>query len=47
MFLAREGLSFAMLRRMPDAAEAEVPDEENAASAVREEDARERARVAG
>ena len=47
MFLAREGLSFAMLRRMPDAAEAEVPDEENAASAVREEDSRERARVAG
>jgi glycosyltransferase 2 family protein len=47
MFLAREGLSFAMLRRMPDAAEAEVPDDENAASAVREEESRERARVAG
>jgi uncharacterized membrane protein YbhN (UPF0104 family) len=28
IFLAREGLSFAMLRRMPDASEAEVPDEE-------------------
>ena len=27
MFLAREGLSFAMLRRMPDAAQAEVPEE--------------------
>ena len=25
IFLAREGLSFAMLRRMPDASEAEVP----------------------
>ena len=47
MFLAREGLSFAMLRRMPDASEAEVPDDENAARAVREEESRERARVAG
>ena len=47
MFLAREGLSFAMLRRMPDASEAEVPDDENAATAVREEESRERARVAG
>ena len=47
MFLAREGLSFAMLRRMPDASEAEVPDDETAARAVREEDSRERARVAG
>jgi uncharacterized protein (TIRG00374 family) len=28
LFLAREGLSFAMLKRMPDAAQAEVPDEE-------------------
>ena len=28
IFLAREGLSFAMLRRMPDASEAEVPAEE-------------------
>ncbi len=29
MFLAREGLSFAMLKVMPDAAQAEVPDDEN------------------
>jgi glycosyltransferase 2 family protein len=28
LFLAREGLSFAMLRHMPDAAQAEVPEEE-------------------
>jgi uncharacterized protein (TIRG00374 family) len=28
LFLAREGLSFAMLKRMPDAAQAEVPEEE-------------------
>jgi hypothetical protein len=28
LFLAREGLSFAMLKRMPDAAQAEVPGEE-------------------
>jgi uncharacterized membrane protein YbhN (UPF0104 family) len=28
IFLAHEGLSFAMLRRMPDASEAEVPAEE-------------------
>ena len=27
LFLAREGVSFAMLRRMPDAAQAELPDE--------------------
>jgi uncharacterized protein (TIRG00374 family) len=47
IFLAREGLSFAMLRRMPDASEAEVPDDENEATAVREEESRERARVAG
>jgi uncharacterized membrane protein YbhN (UPF0104 family) len=31
-FLAREGLSFAMLKRMPDAAQAEVPEEEQDAS---------------
>ena len=46
IFLAREGLSFAMLRRMPDAAEAEVPQGEEQAS----EDggkARARARVPG
>jgi glycosyltransferase 2 family protein len=30
MFLAREGLSFAMLRRMPGAEEAEVPEEPRA-----------------
>ena len=32
LFLAREGLSFAMLKRMPDAAQAEVPEEEHDAS---------------
>jgi glycosyltransferase 2 family protein len=32
LFLAREGLSFAMLKRMPDAAQAEVPEEERDAS---------------
>jgi uncharacterized membrane protein YbhN (UPF0104 family) len=32
IFLAREGLSFAMLRRMPDAAQAELPEEEADAS---------------
>ncbi len=32
LFLAREGLSFAMLKRMPDAAQAEVPEEEDDAS---------------
>jgi glycosyltransferase 2 family protein len=32
IFLAREGLSFAMLKRMPDAAQAEVPEEERDAS---------------
>jgi uncharacterized protein (TIRG00374 family) len=32
LFLAREGLSFAMLKRMPDAAQAEVPEEEQDAS---------------
>jgi len=32
IFLAREGLSFAMLRRMPDAAQAEVPEDEPDAS---------------
>jgi glycosyltransferase 2 family protein len=37
MFLAREGLSFAMLRRMPGAEEAEVPER------AREEDEPERA----
>jgi hypothetical protein len=46
IFLAREGLSFAMLRRMPDAAEAEVPQGEEQASEDRAE-ARARARVPG
>ena len=32
VFLAREGLSFAMLKRMPDAAQAEMPEEEDDAS---------------
>ncbi len=30
LFLAREGLSYAMLKRMPDAGQAEVPEEEEA-----------------
>ena len=49
MFLAREGLSFAMLRRMPDAAEAEVPLEQAEAEAVAalEDEPRARARVTG
>jgi glycosyltransferase 2 family protein len=43
LFLAREGLSFAMLRVMPDAAQAEVPED-----GTRETDAEpERARVSG
>jgi uncharacterized membrane protein YbhN (UPF0104 family) len=46
IFLAREGLSFAMLRRMPDAGEAEVPEDEAAAAADAGE-ARARARVPG
>ncbi|MFL5923954.1 MAG: lysylphosphatidylglycerol synthase transmembrane domain-containing protein [Gaiellaceae bacterium] len=48
MFLAREGLSFAMLRRMPGAEEAEVPEEADAEDeAVRADGARARARVPG
>jgi uncharacterized membrane protein YbhN (UPF0104 family) len=49
IFLAREGLSFAMLRRMPDASEAEVPDEEEQEEAEMAplDSARERARVTG
>ena len=48
MFLAREGLSFAMLRRMPDASEAEVPEEEaEAMEALGEEQPDTRARVPG
>ena len=45
MFLAREGLSFAMLRRMPGASEAEVPEETKAAPP--DDRQRERARVPG
>jgi glycosyltransferase 2 family protein len=45
IFLAREGLSFAMLKVMPDAAQAEVP--EDAGSADEPECARPRARVPG
>jgi uncharacterized membrane protein YbhN (UPF0104 family) len=47
MFLAREGLSFAMLRRMPGAGEAEVPESvRKGADAGRDDDeARARARV--
>ncbi len=46
IFLAREGLSFAMLRRMPAAAEAEVPQDEGEPSEDRGEP-RARARVPG
>jgi uncharacterized membrane protein YbhN (UPF0104 family) len=46
IFLAREGLSFAMLRRMPDAAEAEVPKDDQPAAAESGE-RRTRARVPG
>jgi glycosyltransferase 2 family protein len=42
IFLAREGLSIAMLRVMPDAAQAETPEEEPVADAERP-----RARVSG
>jgi len=42
IFLAREGLSIAMLRVMPDAAQAETPEEEPVADATRP-----RARVSG
>jgi len=48
IFLAREGLSFAMLRRMPDAGEAEVPGGRPEAEVSGEaEEARARARVPG
>jgi len=46
IFLAREGLSFAMLRRMPGAGEAEVPQDEHDAAGDRDE-SRARARVPG
>ncbi|MDQ2909995.1 MAG: flippase-like domain-containing protein [Actinomycetota bacterium] len=47
IFLAREGLSFAMLRRMPAAARAEVPQDQQEATAARQDRARERARLTG
>jgi uncharacterized membrane protein YbhN (UPF0104 family) len=48
LFLAREGLSFAMLRRMPGAEEAEVPEKRGeVASEGDGGKARERARVPG
>jgi uncharacterized membrane protein YbhN (UPF0104 family) len=49
IFLAREGLSVAMLRQMPDASEAEVPQKEDAAGAeaAAEDGARARTRVPG
>jgi uncharacterized protein (TIRG00374 family) len=47
IFLAREGLSFAMLRRMPAAAEAEVPEDQSGVDEAREDRARARARVPG
>jgi uncharacterized protein (TIRG00374 family) len=47
IFLAREGLSFAMLRRMPDAGEAEVPQDEEVESSRDRDEARARARVPG
>jgi len=46
IFLAREGLSFAMLKVMPDMAQAEVPDERTPADALPESDAP-RARLSG
>jgi hypothetical protein len=48
MFLAREGLSFAMLRRMPGASQAEVPREREEEAALEAlDDSRESARIAG
>ena len=48
MFLAREGLSFAMLRRMPGAEEAEVPEETHTEEEpARVDGASARARVPG
>ena len=49
IFLAREGLSFAMLRRMPGAEEAEVPEDQRGEVASEGDGgkARERARVPG
>jgi uncharacterized membrane protein YbhN (UPF0104 family) len=47
IFLAREGLSFAMLRRMPDASEAEVPEEPEEESSQDGSETRARAGVSG
>src|SRR5205085_731942 len=47
IFLAREGLSFAMLRRMPDASEAEVPAEQEEEPSQDGGEARARAGVSG
>jgi len=48
LFLAREGLSVAMLRVMPDVGQAEVPDHADENEAMTETDeARQHARVSG
>ena len=48
LFLAREGLSVAMLRVMPDVGQAEVPDHADENEAMTEtDDARQHARVSG
>ena len=48
IFLAREGLSFAMLKVMPDAAQADVPEDEETLREREEVDAeRTRARLTG
>jgi uncharacterized membrane protein YbhN (UPF0104 family) len=44
-FLGREGLSFAMLRRMPEMTEAELPEPEN--GRPKSDRARDRSRVSG
>jgi hypothetical protein len=47
IFLAREGLSFAMLKRMPGAEQAEVPQSAEEEAEAVEEPARARARISG
>ena len=47
IFLAREGLSFAMLRHMPDAAQAELPEEPPLEVSAEPEPRRARAGVPG
>jgi glycosyltransferase 2 family protein len=47
LFLAREGLSYAMLKRMPGADQAEVAREQNEEADPAEEPARARARIPG